>query len=113
MKIIVLDFREKLNTELHFSIDAVYFTTDIKKIYEYMEKNKDYQPDRENYTWWWTTHSEELDSPLDDDGMETIRYDDMEVYDWDGNDLCGWQPRYGYENLYEDEEFLEEFNKRK
>lgn len=113
MKIIVLDFREKLNTESDFTNMSVYFATKMENIQKFMEKNKDFQPDRKNYTWWWTTHSEELDSPLDDDGMEVIRYDDMEVYDWDGNNLCGFQPCYGYESLYEDEEFLEELNKRK
>lgn len=101
MKIYVLECRElEMNRLGDFIVFPVYFATSMDRIHAFIEKNKDFNPDRINYNWWWAAYAEELDGEIDDSGYRPY-YNELEFYDWDGNNLNGWQPNRGYKEMYE------------
>lgn len=80
--------------------DAIYFCTSKKRAEEFMSANKDWEPDRKRYTWWWAIYTTFLDDEFKN--LEfLIRKNNLEFYDWDANCLNGYQPASGYEYMQE------------
>lgn len=80
--------------------DAVYFCTSKERAEAFMSANKNWEPDRKRYTWWWSLTTAVLDDEFKN--LEFLRRENnLEFYDWDGNRLDGYQPCHGYEDMYE------------